>query len=128
MPPKLNAVKPLHASPAVADNRPHSDESDGVDGAFDEGNANTNSASAALAYLCPTTVRLTVGMYSVLTAVGGCVMCLMGANGLYNVPDPDSSLHSGLLGGGLALVASGGFGIASTFLQRPQAHPYGATA
>lgn len=107
-----------------------SSDSEGIDGAFDEGKADVLSSAPASAApaktwvpVCPTPVRMAVGVFSGLTAVGGCVMSVVGFLGMQDAHDADFSLHQGLLGGGIALLSAGGAGVVSAFWQREQAQP-----
>lgn len=102
--------------------------SDDADGAFNEGKVTGTSAAIdisaqpkGLVPVCPTPVRIVVGVFSGLLTVGGCAMAVIGFKGSLNSPDPDPSLHAGLLGSGLTLVAAGALGVLSVFFEREQA-------
>lgn len=124
---KRSAETPSHSND-ISESDNSSSENEHAAGNFNEGRSTnepspTNSASTnkRLTPICPAPVRISIGVFSTLVAVGGCVMSVLGANGLYDLSAPDHSVHRGLLGGGLTLVAAGGFGILSTFLEREQA-------
>lgn len=129
---KLKGVEKSNASSIeIGSSSDSSSDSEGVDGAFDEGKANRSADEAATpskAYVpvCPTPVRILIGVFSTLLTVGGGAMSVIGANALYDPPAPNPSLYRGLLGGGIALLAAGGFGIASTFFEREQVQPAAA--
>lgn len=123
---KIKAVERSNAhSVDVGDSSDSGSESEDMAGAFDEGRTETQPSAAesadareALTPLCPTPVRIVVGVFSSLVAIGGCTMSVIGFHGLQDPADADYLLHRGLLGGGLALLTSGAMGIASTFVQR----------
>ena len=131
MPRKIKATERSHPSSAeISGSDDSSSESEGNAGTFNEGKTPSKSSGAtstaapkSLKPVCPTPVRIAVGTFSVLIAAGGCVMSVLGANGLYHPADTNISLHRGLLGGGLALVAVGGLGILSAFLEREHVQP-----
>ena len=121
-------VKRSAATPSYSNDVSESDDSSSKNehaaGNFNEGRStnepsptNTASTNKRLTPICPAPVRISIGVFSTLVAVGGCVMSVLGANGLYDQTAPNHSLHQGLLGGGLTLVAAGGIGILSTFLK-----------
>jgi hypothetical protein len=117
-------VKPNDSSVEIGSSSDTSSDSVAADGAFDEGKGVTHSVMP----IFPTPVRILVGGFSALAAVGGCVMSVIGANGLYEPADPNPSLHRGLLGGGLCLLAMGGVGVLSTFVKREHAQSSAAHA
>ena len=131
---KVKAVEKSHASSVeISEPSDTSNDNESVDGTFDEGKADRKPAAAESAVLpkayvpaCPTPVRIVVGVFSTVVAVGGCAMGVIGGNALYYPPDPDPSLHRGLLGGGLALLVTGAAGIVSAFFQREQTQPAAA--
>jgi hypothetical protein len=126
MPNKISHVTSSHSESAEgSESDDSSSKSEKATGKFNEGRPSENSSSSlpaayykTLTHICPAPVRIVIGVFSTLTAVGGCVMSVLGANGLYDQTAPDHSLHQGLLGGGLTLVGAGGIGILSTFLKR----------
>lgn len=126
---KIKALQASHdSSVEVGGSDDSSNRSNRTDGAFDEGKAVGKSpaidASAppiGLVPVCPTPVRAVVGLFSGVLAVGGCVMALYGFRGTQTSPDHDPSLHAGLLGGGLTMLAAGALGVISVFFEREPA-------
>ena len=126
---KIKALQKSHDNSIEVSSASDS-SSDGADGAFNEGKAtgrtpvvDSSAQPKGLVPVFPTPVRLVVGVFSALVAVGGCTMAVIGFKGTWNSPDPDPSLHAGLLGGGLTLVAAGALGVVSAFFVREQAQP-----
>ncbi len=128
-----NKIKPVAGSQSNCVETSSSDQSssesksENATGKFNEGRPSEKSSAAlpatdnrALTPICPMPARIAIGTFSILAAVGGCVMSVLGSNGLYDHTAADHSLHRGLLGGGLTMIAAGGMGIMATFLIQKQ--------
>lgn len=129
-----NKVKPTDVSHSssieVGGSYDSSSNSAEVDGEFNEGKANRDSAATSIGSkaetfvpLCPKPVRIAVGVFSGLLAVGGCVMSVIGFDRIFDTPNQDHALQYGLIGGGIAMIGSAGIGAWSIFAEQKQLQP-----
>ncbi|NDC09066.1 MAG: hypothetical protein EBZ75_06885 [Oxalobacteraceae bacterium] len=105
---------------------------DSAQGDYAEGRVtpatNSNTTERNFIHICPSTVRLAVGVFCGLTAVAGMALAIVGGNALNSPTDPEPNLHRAMFGSGGAMIGLGFLGMLATQLTRANPAPSNATA
>lgn len=105
---------------------------DSGQGDYAEGRAtpatNSNTTESPFIPICPSPVRIVVGVFCGLGAVAGMALAIVGGNALNSPTDPEPNLHRAMFGSGGAMLGLGLLGMLSTQLTRANPAPSTATA
>jgi hypothetical protein len=105
---------------------------DSAKGDYAEGRAtpatNSNTTEKNFVHICPSPVRIAVGMFCGLGAVAGMALAIVGGNALNRPTDPEPNLHRAMFGSGAAMLGLGLLGMLSTQLTRANPAASNATA
>lgn len=103
----------------IPEHRGDADYAEGhSDSAFSDSDISESESQRGVVPICPTPVRMIVGVFSMLTGAVGVGMMVYGGIGLNNPDNPELDKHRAMLGVGAAMMIVGFFSAVSTTLYR----------